>query len=83
MVMPEFKDGAPVGYTGTYWGDGTAKLLPVAELRGDDLICSKHKRRIGLVRPEGIQLWCKSDGGHGVLLTWEWLEEIKRSQEIL
>lgn len=78
-----FKDGVPEGYTGTYWGDGTAALLPVAELRGDELICSKHKRRVAMIRPEGIQFWCKSDGGHGVLLTWERLEEIKRSQEVL
>lgn len=78
-----FKDGVPDGCTGTYWGDGTAALLPVAELRGDDVICSLHKRRVATIRPEGIQFWCKSDGGHGVLLTWERLEEIKRSQEIL
>lgn len=82
MTAERIRDGVPEGYNGTVWGEGMP-TVKAAELRGDDVICSVHKRRVATIRPEGIQFWCKSDGGHGVLLTWEHLEEIKRSQEIL
>lgn len=48
-----------------------------------DVQCEAHGKRVAAFHPDGLMLWCKADGGHGVLLTWEQIEAFKRSQEIL
>lgn len=48
-----------------------------------DVLCEAHGKRVAVFHPDGLMLWCKASGGHGVLLRWEQIEAFKRSQEIL
>lgn len=45
-----------------------------ALIDGDEIRCSRHGRRVGRVTDEGIELWCKSGGGHAVVLAYEDLQ---------
>lgn len=42
-----------------------------AKIAGGEIVCAAHGKRLGVITERGIELWCKADGGHPVLLPKE------------
>ena len=39
-----------------------------AGIAGGEIVCLRHGKRLGVITDKGIELWCKGEGGHAVLL---------------
>lgn len=38
------------------------------------VLCVRHRRKVARITERGVELWCKGDGGHPVMLTYEQIE---------
>lgn len=51
-----------------------------AVFEAGEILCAKHRKRIARITEKGIELWCKAEGGHAVLLSWEKIAEVRERQ---
>lgn len=52
-----------------------------ARVKDDVVLCPHHWKKLARVTPEGIELWCKHEHGHPVLLPYGViLDELKRAK---
>ena len=49
----------------------TRRASGTARIVGGEIVCSGHGKRLGVVSERGLELWCKGEGGHAVLLPFE------------
>jgi hypothetical protein len=72
MLLVDFKSKQVSDSVNLQKGD--TKMVKVQEkaiIDGSEIRCSRHGRRVGRVTDEGIELWCKSEGGHPVVISYK------------
>lgn len=53
-----------------------------ARVQDGVVLCPNHWKKVARITPEGIELWCKHENGHPVLLTFrDIIEEVQRPRE--
>ena len=68
----------PRGGNGRERRDGTEKKAytgaVTARVKDDVVLCPHHWKKVARITEEGIELWCKSEHGHPVMLRYEDIE---------